>query len=58
MINVGDLSAFVTEWRGKNREWSKIISEHYMNRRDRADFSIRKIAIDLLHFCDVYDVYI
>ena len=26
VINVGDLSAFVTEWQGANREWSKIIT--------------------------------
>ena len=33
MINVGDLSAFVTEWREKNREWSNIVTiEHYMKR--------------------------
>ena len=32
VINVDDLSAFVSEWRGKNREWSKIITDHYMKR--------------------------
>ena len=25
MVDVGDLSAFVTEWQGKIGEWSKII---------------------------------
>ena len=31
MINVGDLSAYVTEWQGTNRGWPKIIkTEHYM----------------------------
>ena len=35
---VGDLSAFVSEWRGKNREWSKIIYNqtlHEMLRQNR-----------------------
>ena len=36
MINVGDLSAFVTEWQGTNHKWSKIIiTKHYMKRWDR-----------------------
>ena len=35
---VANLSAFVTEWRDTNREWSKIITEHYMKRWDRTDF--------------------
>ena len=40
MIKVCDLSAFVTEWGGKNREWSKIITtERYMKRSDRTDFT-------------------
>ena len=37
MINVGDLSAFVTEWQGTNRGWSKIITtEHYIKCQNRA----------------------
>ena len=36
MINVGDLSAFVTEWQGTNRGWSKIITtQHYMKSLNR-----------------------
>ena len=68
MTDVGDLSAFVTEWRGANREWSKIITTKHMKRWDRTwlsyilmdfrniDSVLRKITIDLLYFWDVYGV--
>ena len=68
VINVGDLSAFVTEWLGKNRECSKIMTENYMKRLERIDFTAlthflrihksvpHKRRIDLLYFWDVYDV--
>ena len=35
MINVGDLSAFVTEWQGTNRGWSKIITTQHMKSLNR-----------------------
>ena len=39
MINVGDTNTFVSEWPGKNREWSKIITKYYTKRRHRTDFT-------------------
>ena len=38
-VGIGNFSAFVTEWREKNREWSKLISEHYMKHWDKTDFA-------------------
>ena len=41
LVNDCAFSYCVTRWRGKNCEWSKIIStEHYTKRLDRADFTI------------------
>ena len=43
---IGDWSAYVTEWRGTNCEWSKIIYNRTLHESwDRADFTKLKLLL-------------
>ena len=45
-VDVSDLSAYVTEWRGTNCEWSKIIYNRTLHESwDRREFTTLKLLL-------------